>query len=324
MGNLNWGIIGTGTIANEFASQFPKGKAFLYAVASRTEAKAEEFAGTYDVPNFFGTYDELIHHDDIDVVYVAVPHNYHYEFIMASLAAKKHVVCEKPITISKKQLDDAIALAEENDVYLFEAMTIHHMPLYKKIKEVADEKELGPLKMVQVNFGSFKTLDPSFYFFNKDLAGGALFDIGVYALNFARWFLSSKPEEILTIGNIHEEAGVDESSAIILRNKESELATVSLTFRAKMPKQGVVAYEYGYFTIDNYPRANRASFTSHDGKVESLHIGEKEYGLAYEVENITEIILNEESNPYLQYTSDVIDIMDQVREEWGLSYPFEK
>lgn len=324
MDRLNWGIIGTGTIANEFASQFPQGNASLFTVASRTEEKAEKFAETYDIPHFFGSYDALIEHEDVDVVYIAVPHNYHYDIIMASLAAKKHVVCEKAITISKKQLDDAIALAEKNDVYLFEAMTIHHMPLYEKIKEVAKEKELGPLKMVQVNFGSFKTFDQSYYFFNKDLAGGALFDIGVYALNFARWFLSSKPDEILTIGNIHEEFGVDESSAIILRNKEKELATVSLTFRAKMPKQGVVAYEYGYFTIDNYPRADKATFTSHDGKVETIEIGETARGLAYEVENITDIILKKEKNRYLEYTADVVEIMDHVRKEWGLTYPFEK
>lgn len=324
MDRLNWGIIGTGTIANEFASQFPQGNASLFTVASRTEEKAEKFAETYDIPHFFGSYDALIEHEDVDVVYIAVPHNYHYDIIMASLAAKKHVVCEKAITISKKQLDDAIALAEKNDVYLFEAMTIHHMPLYEKIKEVAKEKELGPLKMVQVNFGSFKTFDQSYYFFNKDLAGGALFDIGVYALNFARWFLSSKPDEILTIGNIHEEFGVDESSAIILRNKEKELATVSLTFRAKMPKQGVVAYEYGYFTIDNYPRADKATFTSHDGKVETIEIGKTARGLAYEVENITDIILKKEKNRYLEYTADVVEIMDHVRKEWGLTYPFEK
>ena len=92
---------------------------------------------------------------------------------------------------------------------------------------------------------SKKDTDPSVYYFNKELAGGALFDIGTYALSFVRNFMTSKPTEIMTMGNLHE-SGVDESSAIILRNAEAELATVSLTFRAKMPKQGVVAYEKGF------------------------------------------------------------------------------
>lgn len=322
MRKLNWGIIGTGNIANDFAKQFPREAANLYGVASRTVEKSVDFAKTHQVEKSFSSYEALIHDELVDVVYIAVPHNFHYELILKSLEAKKHVVCEKTITISKEQLDHAVSLARENNVYLFEAMTIHHMPLYRKLKEWIKENDVGPLKMIQVNFGSFKTFDKNYYFFNKHLAGGALFDIGVYALHFTRWFLSSKPQEVLTLGNIHE-TGVDESSAIILRNKEKELATISLTFRAKMPKQGIVAFENGYFTITNYPRADKATFTTNDGKVTVIEAGDTEKGLTYEVGSISDIIVNGKENPYLSLTLDVMEMMDKLRENWGLIYPFE-
>ncbi|MFB6465420.1 Gfo/Idh/MocA family protein [Cytobacillus sp. Hz8] len=320
---LNWGIVGTGVIANEFAQQFLAGNANLYGVSSKSEIQAKQFAGKYNIEKVFATNDELINEPEVDVVYIAVPHNIHYELIMQSLKAKKHVVCEKLITISKEQLDKATELANKNNVLLFEAMTIHYMPLYTKLNEWIKAHDLGPLKMVQVNFGSFKTFDQSRYFFNKDLAGGALFDIGVYALNFTRWFLTSKPEEIDTLGNIHTSTGVDESSVIILRNKEKELASISLTFRAKMPKQGVVAFENGYFTITNYPRADKAIFTDLEGNVTIIEEGQTAKGLAYEVEKITDLILYKKENPNLQYTLDVLEIMDNVRNKWGLHYLFE-
>jgi predicted dehydrogenase len=320
---LNWAMIGTGVIANEFAQQFPEGNAKLYGVASKNEVRAKEFAEKYNIEKVFAINEELINDPNVDVVYIAVPHNQHYKIIMESLKAKKHVVCEKVITLSKEQLDTAVELANKNNVFLFEAMTIHYMPLYKKLKEWIKEHDLGPLKMIQVNFGSFKTYDQSRYFFNKNLAGGALFDIGVYALNFTRWFLTSKPEEILTLGNIHPTMGVDESSAIILRNKEKELATISLTFRAKMPKQGIVAFENGYFTITNYPRAEKAIFTDTEGNVTIIEEGKTGEGLAYEVEKITDLILQKQGNPNLSYTLDVLEIMDKVRNDWGLHYAFD-
>ncbi|WP_440897494.1 Gfo/Idh/MocA family protein [Amphibacillus sp. Q70] len=319
---LNWGILGTGKIANEFAGQFKVDRANLYAIASRTQKRSEAFASQYNIKKAYDSYEELLNDKNIDVVYIATPHSHHYEHIMKSLQSNKHVVCEKSITISKSQLDEAIKLAKQNNLYLFEAMTIHYMPLYKQIIDWVNSNDLGALKMIQVNFGSYKDTNPEFYYFNKELAGGSLLDIGVYALNFVRWFLSSKPKEIFTLGNLHK-SGVDESAAIILRNKEKELATISLTFRSKMPKQGIVAYENGYFTIFNYPRTDYATFTTSDGKVQKFNVGNTNKALTYEISEITDILLNQRENPYIQYTLDVLEIMDYVRNQWGLEYPFE-
>ncbi|MGP6145791.1 Gfo/Idh/MocA family protein [Jeotgalibaca sp. A122] len=322
MTKLNWVILGTGTIANEFATHFKAEKAMLYGVASRSLEKSEAFAEKYDIPHAYSSYAEALADQNVEVVYIAVPHSHHYQLIKAALKAGKHVLCEKVITVNGEQLREVTQLAEENHLYLAEAMTIFNMPLYRTLKEWIRENDLGPLKMIQASFGSFKDTDPSVYYFNKALAGGALFDIGTYALSFVRHFLSSKPTEILTLGNLHE-SGVDESSAIILRNEEQELATVSLTFRAKMPKQGVVAFEKGFLTIMDYPRPTQATFTSYDGKHQTIEAGDTVQALNYEVANFTDMILGKKENKTLPLTMDVVEIMDTVRKEWGLEYPFE-
>lgn len=135
-----------------------------------------------------------------------------------------------------------------------------HMPLFKELKKVISLNYLGPVKMVQVNFGSFKEYDVNNRFFNPDLAGGALLDIGVYAVSSARWFMSSKSNTVLTTMTPFE-TGVDESSGILLQNKEMEIATISLTMRAKQPKRGLIACENGYIEIYNFPRADKATIT---------------------------------------------------------------
>lgn len=114
--------------------------------------------------------------------------------------------------------------------------------------------------MIQANFGSFKEYDVNNRFFNPDLAGGALLDIGVYAVSSVRWFMSSKPNTVLTTMTPFE-TGVDESSGILLQNKEMEIATISLTMRAKQPKRGLIACENGYIEIYNFPRADKATIT---------------------------------------------------------------
>ena len=322
MKKVKWAILGTGQIASEFASRFSAERAELVAVASRTSGKAQAFAEKYAIPVSYGDYAELLADASVDVVYIAVPHSHHYPLIKASLEAGKHVLCEKVITINKAQLDEVVHLAEEKGIYLSEAMTLYHMPLYRELNDWIKTHDIGPLKMIQASFGSFKDTDSSVYYFNKDLAGGALFDIGTYALSFVRNFMSSKPIEVLTMGNLHE-SGVDESSAIILRNAENELATVSLTFHAKMPKQGIVAFEKGFFTIMDYPRPTKAAFTSFDGKETLFEAGEYAQSLNYELAAFTDMVLDGAHNSTIGYTQDVLEVMDTVRKEWGLVYPFE-
>ena len=323
MKKLKWGILGPGNIARDFSQALNRVNGEVYAVASRNKERAEKFARENNVKKAYGSYDEIIKDKDIDVVYIATPHSNHYEYIIKSLNNNKHVLCEKAITVNERELEEALKIAREKNLVLEEAMTLFHMPLYEKVIKKINKEDLGKVNMVQVSFGSFKEYDENNRFFNLDLAGGALLDIGTYALSFARYFLSSMPEEILSTVK-KAKTGVDEESGIILKTKEDEIATISLAFRSKMPKRGIVSCDNGFITIDNFPRANKATINYLDGAVEVIECGEEEKALDYEVIFMEERIKENKESNSIELTYDVTKIMNKVRKDWGILYPFEK
>ncbi|MCC5422053.1 Gfo/Idh/MocA family protein [Clostridium perfringens] len=323
MKKLKWGILGPGNIARDFAQALNRVNGEVYAVASRNKERAEKFARENNVKKAYGSYDEIIKDKDIDVVYIATPHSNHYEYIIKSLNNNKHVLCEKAITVNERELEEALKIAREKNLVLEEAMTLFHMPLYEKVIKKINNEDLGKVNMVQVSFGSLKEYDENNRFFNLDLAGGALLDIGTYALSFARYFLSSMPEEILSTVK-KAKTGVDEESGIILKTKEDEIATISLAFRSKMPKRGIVSCDNGFITIDNFPRANKATINYLDGAVEVIECGEEEKALDYEVIFMEERIKENKESNSIELTYDVTKIMNKVRKDWGIVYPFEK
>ncbi|MFL0166648.1 Gfo/Idh/MocA family protein [Candidatus Clostridium helianthi] len=322
MNKINWAILGLGTIAADFAKAINEVDGKIYAVGSRNIEKARDFANKYNIEKAYGDYDEMLKDDNIDVVYIATPHCNHYEYIIKSLNNNKNVFCEKAITVNGKQLKEIVDLANEKKLIVAEAMTIYHMPLYKKLRKIVDDGKLGKIKMIQVNFGSLKEYDVTNRFFSPDLAGGALLDIGTYALSFTRYFLSSQPEEILTTVKKFE-TGVDEQSGIILKNSDDEMAVISLTMRAKQPKRGIVCGELGYITVENFPRADKATITYPDGSVEIIEEGHGSKALEYEIECVNSMVMSKTGNDTLRLSVDVMDIMDEVRKQWNLSYTFE-
>ena len=284
---------------------------------------AEKYAEEFDVKNAYGSADEMFDDENIDIVYIATPHNSHYEFLMKALQSGKHVFCEKAITVNDTQLEEAVKLAKKKNLVICDGMTLYHMPVFKKMKEIVDSGKLGPVKMIQVNFGSCKEYDVTNRFFSKELAGGALLDIGVYATSFSRFFMKSKPNSILTTANYFE-TGVDETSGIILRNPDGQMAVMALTMRAKQPKRGVVACEDGFIEIYNYPRGDKATIVyTNDGHTEPIEAGEAAYALDYEVEDMQNYVLNGGSEEYLTYSRDVMSVLTDIRKQWGMIYPFE-
>lgn len=317
MSTTKWGIIGLGEIAHNFADSFKSDNAELIAVASRTLQKAQDFASEYNVPKAYGHYEALCFDPDIDIVYLATPNSHHAENIKMVLNAGKHVLCEKAIVMNAAQLAEVMELAEEKNLIVAEAMTIYHMPLFKQLKSRIQTGEFGELKMVNAMFGSLKDSDPSMRFFNKELGGGALLDIGVYAISFVRYFLSSQPTDLQTMVNLYE-TGVDEMSTIQLKNSQNELSTVSLSFRGKMPKQGVIVCENAFITVLDYPRADKAIITYPDGATEIVEDGSSASALSYEVQDLSDTILNKENKTYIELTKDVTDLMDQSAKAWGM------
>lgn len=323
MRKLNWGILGTGWIATEMGDALNRVNGEIYAVCDVTLEAAQKYADKFGVQKAYGSADEMINDENVDVVYIATPHNLHHRFLVQALKAGKHVFCEKSITVNDAQLEEAVAIAKEKDLVICDGVTLFHMPLFKKLKEIVDSGKIGPVKMVQVNFGSCKEYDVTNRFFSKELAGGALLDIGVYATSFARYFMSSKPDTVLTTANYFE-TGVDETSGIILRNPEGQMAVMALTMRAKQPKRGVVAGELGYIEVNNYPRGDKATITyTSDGHVETIELGDTAKALDYEVQDMQDYILNHGGQDNLQYIRDVMATLTEIRRQWGMIYPFE-
>lgn len=323
MKTYHWASLGCGVIANQLAQAMQKEGRTLYGVANRTHAKAVDFAQKYGIPKVYDQIQDLFADEDVDIIYISTPHNTHISYLQEALKHGKHVLCEKSITLNSAQLGLALALAAREHVILAEAMTIYHMPLYKELHTLVESGRLGPLKMIQMNFGSYKEYDMSNRFFNPSLAGGALLDIGVYALSFIRWFFSESPDQMVSQVKFAP-SGVDEQAGILLMNPSGEMAAVTLSLHAKQPKRGMLAFDKGYIEIYDYPRAERAIVTyTEDGRQEILEYGATEDALSYEIRDMERAVSGAANEMHLDYTSDVMSMMTEIRKTWGLSYPEE-
>ena len=324
MKDLNWAVLGVGVIANEMAQALRKHGKTLYAVANRTHDKAVAFAEKYNVAKVYDTIDEIFTDKAVDVIYLTTPHNTHYQFMKRALENGKHLLVEKSITLNSRELDEMIALAAQNNLILAEAMTIWHMPLYKNILERISRGDFGKVQIMTLNFGSFKEYNMSNRFFNLNLAGGALLDIGVYALSIARLFMAETPTEILSQWQ-PSPTGSDAFSTILLKNPRGQMATVALSMHSKQPKRAVISCERGYIEIMEYPRADKAIFVDAEtGAVEEIFAGDKADALFYEMSDMEQAIKSGDASAMkLGFSKDVMDIMTALRKNWNLRYPNE-
>ena len=321
---LNWAVLGVGVIANEMAQALHKQGKTLYAVANRTHEKAVAFAEKYSVPKVYDAIDDLFTDEAVDVIYLTTPHNTHYPFMKRALENGKHLLVEKSITLNSRELDEMIALAKQKKLILAEAMTIWHMPLYKTLWNQIARGDFGRVQIITLNFGSFKPYDMRNRFFNMDLAGGALLDIGVYALSIVRSFMAEKPTEILSQWK-PSPTGSDEMSTILLKNTCGQLATVALSMHSKQPKRAVISCERGYIEIMEYPRAEKAIYVdAATGAVKEIFAGEQTNALYYEIEDMERAInTGDASAMRLDFSKDVMDVMTALRKNWNLRYPNE-
>lgn len=320
-----WAIIGAGTIANEMATTFSeKGKRFL-GIYNRTYEHAESFALKYGAERVYRSSADLCADPDVDIVYIATPHNTHYGYIKECLIAGKHVLAEKSITLNSAQLDELYGTAEGKGLILAEAQTIYHMPLFKELWAMKDSGELGRVKVISANFGSFKQYDMNNRFFNMALGGGALLDIGVYALSAVRSFMDQDPSKVFSV-MVPSPAGSDEMSAVALATDSGQVATVALSMHAKQPKRIMISFDKGYIEIPNYPKAENAYLTlTESGETKEIRAGRSSMAYAYETEDMEEAVRR--GDPSLmktELTKNVMHIMSSIREEWGLKYPEEE
>lgn len=324
MSDIKWAVLGTGVIANEMAVALKKIGRNIYAVGNRTYSKAVDFAKKYGIEKVYDDYNYMFTDSDVDVIYITTPHNTHIEFMKKAIRNGKHILVEKSITLNSRELNEAMELAALHNVVIGEAMTIYHMPVYKKLKEILDSGRLGKVNLITMNFGSYKEYNMNNRFFNRNLAGGAMLDIGVYALSFIRYFMTEKPDKLLSQLK-KAPTGVDEQAGLLLMNNDGQMATVMLSLHSKQPKRGMVSCEKGYIEIMEYPRAFEAVVTyTESGEKEWVKEGDTRDALIYELLDMEKAINGDKKCMLLDYTKDVMDMMTEFRNSWNFKYPEEE
>lgn len=324
MSDIKWAVLGTGVIANEMAVALKKIGRNIYAVGNRTYSKAVDFAKKYGIEKVYDDYNDMFTDSDVDVIYITTPHNTHIEFMKKAIRNGKHILVEKSITLNSRELNEAMELAALHNVVIGEAMTIYHMPVYKKPKEILDSGRLGKVNIITMNFGSYKEYNMNNRFFNRNLAGGAMLDIGVYALSFIRYFMTEKPDKLLSQLK-KAPTGVDEQAGLLLMNNDGQMATVMLSLHSKQPKRGMVSCEKGYIEIMEYPRAFEAVVTyTESGEKEWVKEGDTRDALIYELLDMEKAINGDKKCMLLDYTKDVMDMMTEFRNSWNFKYPEEE
>lgn len=322
MKKYNWAVLGTGVIANETATAMAKNGRRLYAVGNRTHEKAVAFAEKYRIEKVYDDFNDMFTDPDVDIIYITTPHNTHIDFMKKAIENKKHILVEKSITLNSDELSETVELAKKNGVVIGEAMTIYHMPIYKELAGILDSGELGRVNLITANFGSFKPYDMNNRFFNRNLAGGAMLDIGVYALSLVRYFFDSAPSDTLSQVK-YAPTGVDEQSGLLLMNDEGQMASVMLSLHSKQPKRAMISCEKGYIEIMEYPRAWEAKITdAESGESRTVKAGKNEDSLWYEIEDMEKSVSGEDCM-HLDYTEEVMRLMTSFRQEWNMKYPEE-
>ena len=323
MREIHWAVLGTGVIANEMATALEKNGKKLYAVGNRTYEKAVKFGEKYGIKKVFTDFNEMFTDPEVDVIYITTPHNTHIQFMKKAIENGKHILVEKSITLNSEELDEALELAKEKGVIVAEAMTIFHMPVYKELKKILESGKLGKVNLITMNFGSFKEYNMENRFFNRNLAGGAMLDIGVYCSFFYPVVYGLQAGSVI----VPDEAAlqVDEQAGLLLTNKEGQMATVMLSLHSKQPKRGMVSCEKGYIEIMEYPRAWEAKIVdAESGETQVIKAGVHEDALAYELSDMEKAIAGDVSCMYPDYTKDVMDLMTEFRKSWHFTYPEEE
>lgn len=322
---IRWGIIGPGEIATHFATSFPREDGCeLVAVCGRTPARTDAFAARFDIPRAYYSDVELAADPDVDVVYIATPTSAHVPNIIACLSAGKHVLCEKTITMTGAQLDECVAVARENHVILAEGLTSVYEPVMAFMKRKVAAGEYGKIQFITVTCGSDKPYDATNRYFSPALGGGAIFDIGCYAIGFVNYFMTSYPTSVKSDGLICD-TGVDLKSSYLLRNDHDELASVVIGLRGKTEKIGIISCENAYVRIEQFIRAHKATVTFPDGRTEAYDFPVSQ--LEAEVRALNSDIRagrEECSLCPIDLSRSILAVMDAAREQWGYRFEFEK
>jgi D-xylose 1-dehydrogenase (NADP+, D-xylono-1,5-lactone-forming) len=232
---LKWGVLCTsmvGRLAVIPAIQRSSNGRVL-AIASRGLERARQEAERFEIPKAYGSYAELLADPEVEAVYIPLPNSLHLEWVLRAAAAGKQILCEKPLALNAAEVETMIAAAERAGVRLMEAFMYRFHPRSLRVKQLVESGALGPIQLIRSAF-AFLHRDPTDYRFKPEMGGGALLDVGGYAVSAARWLIGAEPIEVQASAQYGAASGVDETLAGLLRFPGGELAVVTCSFRTAL------------------------------------------------------------------------------------------
>lgn len=334
---LRWGFLGCGSIANRLGTdvaKLPDHK--IQAIASRDAEKAAKYAEKFGVPTQHtgpDAYTKLVNDPDIDIVYIATPHNFHLEHASLALNAGKHVLCEKPFTVNAKEAEALVALARAKGLFLMEGVWSRCFPVWHKVRELIAEGTIGKVRQVYSDFGyGAGALDdnnqlivgnPNGRLFSKDLIGGGLMDVGVYPVNISMMLLGV-PNVVKAFGQLGS-TGVDENVGIVLGFPDGSLATATTSIQVTTPFQTTILGTKGKIEVPFWWRPKKLVLTA-GGNTETFEFEHEGEGFQFEAMHVAECLRagkTESDILPLDETLAVMRTLDTIRAEIGLVYPGE-
>jgi len=327
---IRWGILGCGRIARKFAADLRLVEdAELTAIASRNKETLELFAKDFPCTHHHNSYEALAASDEVDVIYVATPHSHHYEHTMLCLNHNKAVLCEKAFAINSRQASEMIKTAREKKVFLMEALWTKFLPHYKKLQELLQQKTLGDIKSVLVNFG-FKTSDKSPQrLFDPLLGGGSLLDIGIYNV-FMTLSILGKPDAI-EANMIAASTGVDEQIAVLFKYNNGAMAQLFSSFTTNLPTQAEINGTEGCITLTTrfYEPSATIQLSKKIPYEREVIPVEKEagFGYHYEARHVNECLKKGLiESPVMTHADTLLlmEILDRIRNKARIEYPADR
>ena len=323
---IRWGIIGPGHIAHKFAqglASLPNAK--LFAVASRSKERARDFATQYKAPIYYQGYEDITRNPDVDIVYIATPHTYHYENTLMCLENGKPVLCEKPFTITREQLQKLVDTSRRKKVFLMEAIWTRFLPTIQKVIEIRDSGKLGTIRAIYADFGFKAPIDYTGRLYNLDLGGGALLDIGIYPV-FLSLLLLGIPAEIRS-NAVLSETGADESCSMLFKYDNGAIANLACTITTDTPIEANIIFEKGRLRINRrWFAPSSLVITESNEKTKELTFEYKGNGYHFEADEAMKCLekrITECPELPLDFSLDLMGLLDEIRNQCAIHYPGE-
>lgn len=324
---FKWGIIGPGRIAQRFADGMTAvNDSEISAIASRSTERAQAFASKNNIARHYDNYLSLVQDQDIDAIYIATPHRFHYEQAKLCLEAGKHVLCEKPLTVNAQECQDLIDLAKHHKLFLMEAVWTRYLPIYQQIRQWLDNEVIGDIKLLSSTFGFNMPRSDNDRWLSHDAAGGALLDMGMYNVAISQWVMGEDPIKVQAmshLGNTH----VDEMTSANLLYSNNVVSQFTCAFTSLLTNDFFIYGSKGHIRISPmFWDCQQASLCLEGQTPQTVDLPFKASGFEYEIEEVINCIkagLLESPITPLSDTLGNMKTMDIIRQQVGLKYRFE-